>query len=125
MWGANFGGAVTIHAPACGFLVPSSVADFTLSRVLKRVPSLSVTVTSISPSQVSSHHPGTLKYANWFVSGFLPSSGPFGGLTVSLGLDNATFGVVTHSPLPGAGTNSRRSLESRRSRPSSISLAAL
>ena len=61
MWGANFGGAVTIHAPARGFLVPSPVTDFTLSRVLKTVPSLSVTVTSISPPQVSSHQPGTLK----------------------------------------------------------------
>ena len=61
MWGANFGGAVTIHAPVRGFRVPSSVADVTLSRVLKTVPSLSVTVTSISPPQVSSHHPGMLK----------------------------------------------------------------
>src|SRR5215469_16790983 len=113
MWGADFGGGVTIHDQACGFRVPSSVADFTLWRVLKTVPSLSVTVASISPQQVSSHHPGTLKYANWFVSAFLPSSGPFGGLTVSLGFDKATLGVVTHSPLPGAGTNSKRSLESR------------
>jgi hypothetical protein len=61
MCGANFGGAVTIQAPARGFRVPSSSADFTSSRVLNTVPSLSVTVTSISPQQVSSHHPGILK----------------------------------------------------------------